>query len=83
MNDELIKLTYKDAFDRVMATNCPKPHSQHVVLRKELGPKVANPQYIFGNSSAQLYVDAVTGEVRDTNPVFEGLNLGTPLGEWP
>lgn len=83
MNEELIKLTYKDAFDRVMATNYPKPHSQHVVLRKELGPKVSNPQYIFGNNSAQLYVDAVTGEVKDTNPVFEGLNLGTPLGEWP
>lgn len=83
MNEELIKLTYRDAFEKVMATNCPKPHSQHVVLRKELGPKPANPQYIFGNSQAQLYVDAVTGEVRDTNPVFEGLNLGTPLGEWP
>ena len=83
MNDETIKLTYKEAFDRVMAVNYPKPHSQHVVLRKELGPKPANPQYIFGNSKAQLYVDAVTGEVRDTNPVYEGLNLGTPLGEWP
>lgn len=75
MNEAQINLTYRDAFEKVMEVNYPKPHSQHVVLRKELGPKVANPQYIFGNSQAQLYVDAVTGEVRDTNPVFEGLDL--------
>ena len=75
MNEEQINLTYRDAFEKVMEVNYPKPHSQHVVLRKELGPKVANPQYIFGNSQAQLYVDAVTGEVRDTNPVYEGLDL--------
>lgn len=75
MNEAQINLTYRDAFEKVMEVNYPKPHSQHVVLRKELGPKVANPQYIFGNSQAQLYVDAVTGEVRDTNPVYEGLDL--------
>lgn len=75
MNEEQINLTYRDAFEKVMEVNYPKPHSQHVVLRKELGPKVANPQYIFGNTQAQLYVDAVTGEVRDTNPVYEGLDL--------
>ena len=84
MNDEVIKLTFKDAFDRVMQTNSPKPHSRHVVLRKELGPIDANPQYIFGNQQAQLYVDAVTGEVRDTNPVYPAeAGFKMPLGEWP
>ena len=50
--------------------NIPKPHSKNVVLRKEIGSLDANPQYIFGNSQAQVYVDAVTGEVRGYNPAF-------------
>lgn len=84
MNDEVIKLTFKEAFDRVMAVNSPKPHSKHVVLRKELGPVNTNPQYIFGNNQAQLYVDAVTGEVTDKNPVFpQDKGFKMPLGEWP
>lgn len=79
-----IKLTFQEAYDKVMATNCPKPHSRNCVLRKELGPKNANPQYIFGNSKAQLYVDAVTGKVTDKNPVFpEEAGFKMPLGEWP
>ena len=83
MNEDTIKITFKQAFERVMEANYPKPHSRHCVLRREVGPvpDVA-PQYIFGNQRAQLYVDAVTGEVKDTNPAFEGY-LGKPLGEWP
>jgi hypothetical protein len=81
MNNEAIKLTFKEAFDRLMATDCIKPHSRNCVLRKEVGPKLANPQYIFGNTRAQVYVDAVTGNVTDKDPVFNGLNK--PLGEWP
>ena len=84
MENEAIKLTFKQAFERVMQTNAPKPHSQHVVLRKELGPVATNPQYIFGNQRAQLYVDAVTGEVKTSNPVFpEEKGFKMPLGEWP
>ena len=84
MENEQIKLTFKQAFDRVMQANAPKPHSQHVVLRKELGPINCNPQYIFGNNKAQLYVDAVTGEVKTSNPVFpEEKGFKMPLGEWP
>lgn len=70
MNEDAIKLTFKDAYDRVMAANAPKPHSRQVVLRKEIGPNPINPQYIFGNSQAQLYVDAVTGDVKTKNPAF-------------
>ena len=70
MNEDAIKLTFKDAYDRVMAANAPKPHSRQVVLRKEVGPNSINPQYIFGNSQAQLYVDAVTGDVKTKNPAF-------------
>jgi hypothetical protein len=53
-----------------MAANAPKPHSRQVVLRKEVGPNSINPQYIFGNFQAQLYVDAVTGDVKTKNPAF-------------
>ena len=84
MENEAIKITFKEAFDKVMATNAPKPHSQHVVLRKQLGPVNCNPQYIFGNNKAQLYVDAVTGDVKTDNPVFpEEKGFKMPLGEWP
>ena len=85
MNDEQINLTYVEAYNKMMATNLPKPHSRQCVLRKELGPNECNPQYIFGNSSAQVYVDATTGEVTDKNPVYKGFEskLKKPLGEWP
>ena len=82
MNDETIKITFKEAFEKVMATNATKPHSRQAVLRKEVGAVDCNPQYIFGNTRAQLYVDAVTGDVRTSNPAFpEGFKM--PLGEWP
>lgn len=82
MNDDAIKVTFKEAYEKVMATNLPKPHSRHIVLRKEVGPLDANPQYIFGNSEAQIYVDAVTGEVTDKNPAYPA-EFNMPLGEWP
>lgn len=65
-----IAVTFTDALQKIMETNYPKPHSRYCVLRKEVGALAANPQYIFGNQSAQLYVDAITGEVRDWNPAY-------------
>jgi len=65
---------FNKAVDQMMRANCPKPHSKHCVLRKEVGPRDCNPQYIFGNQTMQVYVDAVTGEVNTKNPVFEGFN---------
>lgn len=83
LNEEELKVTFNKAYEKVMEVNLPKPHTRQVVLRKELGPKPANPQWIFGNIKSQIYVDAVTGEVSEENPAYKGLNLGTPLGEWP
>jgi len=83
LNDEQITITFVQALEKVNAVNLPKPHSRYAVLRKQVGPVDANPQWIFGNVRAQIYVDAVTGEVSTENPAFKGLNLGTPLGEWP
>jgi len=70
MNNDSLTVTFTDAYEKVMEVNLPKPHSKHVVLRKEVGPLEANPQYIFGNQESQIYVDATTGEVRNYNPVF-------------
>lgn len=84
LNEEIIKLTWKEAFDRIMATNAPKPHSKQACLRKPIGPLDCNPQYIFGNIQAQLWVDAVTGDVKNSNPAFpEEKGFKMPLGEWP
>lgn len=70
MNDEKIELTFEEAYNKMMSANCVKPHSKMCVLRKEVGPINANVQYIFGNQQAQVYVDAVTGNVSLNNPVF-------------
>ena len=70
LNNQKIIVTFKEAYKRMMAANYPKPHSRQVVLRKEVGAKECNVQWIFGNEDAQLYVDAVTGEVTDTNPAY-------------
>ena len=83
LSDDQIKISFGEAYQKIMECNLPKPHSKNCVLRKEVGPKEANPQYIFGNNHAQLYVDAVTGNVSETNPVFEGYGFKMPLGEWP
>ena len=83
LNDEEIKITFKEAYEKVMEVNLPKPHTRQVVLRKQVGPVDANPQWIFGNLKSQIYVDAVTGEVSDENPAFKALGFKMPLGEWP
>lgn len=71
LNDDSVTVSFKKAYENVMKANFVKPHSKKCVLRKELGPKPCNPQYIFGNVSAQLYVDAKTGDVRDKNPAYK------------
>ena len=84
LNDEVIKLNYTAAYDRMMQANFPKPHSKQVVLRNPVGPVVINTQWIFGNIQSQLWVDAVTGDVKNSNPAFpkeKGFKM--PLGEWP
>lgn len=84
LNDEVIKLKYTEAFDKVMQVNYPKPQSKHVTLRNPVGPIAINTQWIFGNIHEQLWVDAVTGEVKNSNPAFpEEKGFKMPLGEWP
>ena len=82
LNAEAVLIPFEKAFELVQQANLPKPHSKQCVLRREVGPTPnVNPQYIFGNVRGQVYVDAVTGGVTDTNPAFPSFN--GPLGEWP
>ena len=84
LNEEVIKLKYTEAYDRMMQANFPKPHSKQVVLRNPVGPVTINAQYIFGNLESQIWVDAVTGDVKNSNPAFpEEKGFKMPLGEWP
>ena len=72
LNTVEVVLTFNEALERLFEANLPKPHSTKAVLRRELGPKAGvNAQYIFGNTEEQVFVDAVTGDVTDKNPVFE------------
>lgn len=75
LNDEEINLTFTEAYERFMETNCPKPHSQYVVLRKPIGPTVTNALYIFGNAGDHWYVDAKTGDVFKDAPEYTWIDL--------
>ena len=68
----------------MMQANAPKPHSKNAILRNPIGPIAINAQWVFGNVREQLWCDAVTGEIRNSNPAFpkeKGFKM--PLGEWP
>lgn len=84
LNEEEISLKYLDAYQKIQEVNAPKPHSKNCILRKPVGPADCNAQYVFGNIKEQLWVDAKTGDVRNSNPAFpkeKGFKM--PLGEWP
>ena len=84
LNEDTIKISYKEAFDKIMQVNSPKPHSKHVTLRNPIGPVAINTQWIFGNIKEQIWIDAVTGEAANSNPAFpEEKGFKMPLGEWP
>jgi len=77
-----ILLSFNDAYNKMMSSNYKKPHSRKCVLRKESGMKDCDAQYIFGNTEAQLYVNAKTGEVSDKNPAYPAeMKLQKPA--WP
>lgn len=78
MNDDPIVITYEEAWKRLQEANIIKPHSKKCILRNSVGPKAANPQWVFGNIHECVFVDATTGDVTAKNPAFNG-----PLGEWP
>jgi hypothetical protein len=84
LNNDSIKINYNAAFERMLQVNLPKPHSKNVILRNPIGPVGVNAQWVFGNISEQIWIDAVTGEAKSSNPAFpEEKGFKMPLGEWP
>lgn len=65
-----VALTYRQAYKQLMKANYPKPHSRNCILRKPVGPVRCNAQYVFGDISTPYFVDAVTGNVTNSNPAF-------------
>ena len=70
LNEEEIKVTFDSAFALINQVNLPKPHSKYCILRKPIGPKDCNAQWCFGNLESQIWIDAVTGEAKNSNPAF-------------
>lgn len=65
-----ITVPFNDAYEIMMKSNYPKPHSQKCAIRKSVGPYDSNAQYTFGNIESTLYVDAKTGDVSLYDPAF-------------
>ena len=65
-----IILTVDDVLQRLKEWNGVLPESRGIVLRKPVGPQPCNPQYVIGNTSDVIFVDAVTGDITDWCPAF-------------
>lgn len=71
LDDKPIKLSCEDALQRLKEWNGVLPKGcNFITLRLPVGPRDCNPQWTFGNTYDVLFIDAVTGEVRDSNPAF-------------
>ena len=72
MSDAPIKLSAEDALMRLKEWNGILPKDcDFIILRLPVGPKDCNPQWTFGDTRDVLFIDAVTGEVRDYDPSFK------------
>ena len=72
------KMTVEEAFYVMQKADVIKPKARACVLRAQLGPKLCNPQYIFGNDKfGMVFVDAVTAKVTTINPAFGNAKVFT------
>ncbi|MBR1378016.1 MAG: hypothetical protein IJ557_02680 [Bacteroidaceae bacterium] len=89
LSEVQIKLSAEDALQRLKEVNCPIPPTMSITLRLPVGPYDCNAQWVIGDIYDVLFIDAVTGEVRNWCPAFnpnnnsEKGNIATPLGELP
>lgn len=90
MSDKPIKLSAEEALMRLKEWNGILPKDcDFIILRLPVGPNDCNVQWVFGDVYDVLFIDAVTGEIRDYDPAFNpnkkpnGGDFGKPLGEWP
>lgn len=71
MSDKPIKLSAEEALMRLKEYNGILPKGcNFLTLRLPVGPKDCNVQWVFGDVYDVLFIDAVTGEIRDYDPAF-------------
>lgn len=71
LNDAQIKVTAEQALQRLKEWNGVIPKKAKTIsLRLPVGPKRCNAQWVIGDIFNPLFIDAVTGEIRDSNPAF-------------
>ncbi len=72
MSDQPIKLSAEEALMRLKEWNGVLPEGcNFLTLRYPVGPKDCNVQWVFGDVYDVLFIDAVTGEIRDYDPAFK------------
>ena len=71
MSEQPIKISAEQALSRLKEYNGIIPKDcNFIILRLPVGPKDCNPQWTFGDVDDVLFIDAVTGEIRDSDPAF-------------
>lgn len=71
MSNAPIKLSAEQALMRLKEYNGVLPKDcNFIILRLPVGPKDCNAQWVFGDVYDVLFIDAVTGEIRDYDPAF-------------
>lgn len=70
ISDREVRLTAEDALQKLKEWNGVIPPAVSASLRRPVGPKKCNPQWVIGNVSEVVFIDAATGEISDWNPAF-------------
>ena len=74
LNDKEINITFKQAIERILQANCPKPMTRVIVLRSPLGPVSIEDAYYIAvdcyDEDIAVFVNARTGEVSTSNPAW-------------
>lgn len=71
MSEQPIKLSAEQALMKLKEWNGILPKGcNFIILRLPVGPKDCNVQWVFGDVDDVLFIDAVTGEIRDYDPAF-------------
>lgn len=71
MSKQPIKISAEQALMRLKEWNGILPKDcNFIILRLPVGPKDCNVQWVFGDVDDVLFIDAVTGEIRDYDPAF-------------
>ena len=83
MSEAEIKLWPEDVIKRLKEWNGIVPPASTMILRRPVGPRRCNAQWVIGNIGEVIFIDAVTGEITDWCPAFPIPNVNGPLGEWP